>query len=124
MRRILTCCAVLLAGVAILSVPKDAGACSACDTERPRCNEALNFRCSTYAYSKTVIVCEQYATSCAYAYTPTEISADGSIVRLAASPAVEPDAEQVRGCHGLIVERSYTDARQAQARAVSRQIVL
>jgi hypothetical protein len=124
MRRILLSCAVTLAGLAMLAVPRNADACSVCDTDRPRCNAAVNFRCSTYAYSKTLTVCEQYATSCAYAYAPAEISADGSIVNLAASPAAKQKTEQVRGCHGLIVDRAYTDARQAQARAGSRQIVL
>jgi hypothetical protein len=128
MKRILMSCVVMLAGLAIMAVPRKADACSACDTSRPRCNAAVNSRCATYAYSKTLTVCEQYSTSCAYAYAPAEISADGSIASLAASPAPEanakPDGEQVRGCHGLIVDRTYTAARQAQARAGSKQITL
>lgn len=124
MKRTLMCCVLMLAGFTILAVPRQADACSACDTDRPRCNAAVNSRCTTYAYSKTLMVCEQYQTSCAYAYAPAEISADGSIASLAASAALEPDAEQVRGCHGLIVDRAYSEARQAQARAGSKQITL
>lgn len=124
MKRILKGCAVLLAGVAILSLPESADACSVCDESEPKCNQAINARCSTYAYSKTVTVCETYYTSCAYAYAPAEISADGSIVSLANASEAEADADQVRGCHGLIVDRTYTDARQAQARASSNRIVL
>jgi hypothetical protein len=71
-----------------------------------------------------VTVCETYQTSCAYAYAPGEISADGSIAGAAASRVPETPAEQVRGCHGLIVDRVYSDARQAQVRAGSNRIVL
>lgn len=124
MKRILTSCAVTLAGLAMLAIPRSADACSRCDPERPRCMAAVNSRCGTYAYSKTVTVCEEYYTSCAYVYAPAEISADGSIATLASVPASGAADEQVRGCHGLIVDRAYSDARQAQARAGSKQIVL
>jgi hypothetical protein len=124
MNRILLSCAGMLAGLAVLATPRSGDACSICDPDRPRCLEAINSRCSTYAYSKTVTVCETYQTSCAYAYAPGEISADGSIARAAASQPPELLAEQARGCHGLIVDRAYSDARQAQARAGSTQIVL
>jgi hypothetical protein len=124
MKRILTCCAVLLGCVAILSLPQNADACSTCDTEQAKCNAAINSRCYVYAYSKTVMACDTYYTSCAYAYAPAEISADGSIASLAALKAAESDGEQVRGCHGLIVDRAYSAARQAQARAGSKQIML
>lgn len=124
MKRIVTGCAVMLSGVAILALARAADACSTCDERVPRCNPAINSRCYVYAYSKTIMACDTYQTSCAYAYAPSEISADGSIVTPAASPAARPEAEQVRGCHGLIVDRTYTAARQAQARDGSKQIVL
>lgn len=124
MKRILTSCAITLAGFAILAMPTSADACSRCDTTRPRCLEALNSRCSTYLYEKTVTICEEYYTSCAYVYAPAGISADGSIANLAASVGAESAAEQVRGCHGLIVDRTYSESRQAQARADTRQILL
>jgi hypothetical protein len=124
MKRILTCCAALLAAVAIFFLPGRADACSTCDERVARCNAAVNSRCYVYAYSKTIMACDTYQTSCAYAYAPAEISADGSIASLAVSQAAESDVEQVRGCHGLILDRTYSDARQAQARAGSKRIVL
>lgn len=118
MKRMMMLC---VATLAFFGMPSKGAACSRCDTEEPKCLEAINIRC--YAYPKTR-TCDEYTTSCAYAYAPTGISADGSIADPAASPVPGSATEQVRGCHGLIVDRAYSDDRQAQARAGSEHIVL
>jgi hypothetical protein len=124
MKRILTCCALGLSALTLFGGPRDAAACSRCDPNAPRCQTANYSRCATYQYSKTVIVCEQEYYACAWVYAPAEVSADGSLATLAAEVSPSESAEQVRGCHGLVVERSYSAPRQAQARAGSREIVL
>lgn len=121
MKRILTSCAVILAGVAILASPGELDACSVCDSETPTCNPAINRRC--YAYPDE-LACEEYRVSCAYAYAPAEISADGSIASLSISRQSAPTGEQARGCHGLILDRKYSETRESQARADSEHIVL
>lgn len=122
MKRIVMSCAGMLAGVAILAMPQSADACSECDPDRPRCRETINRRCNASAKQ---LWCEEWVTSCAYAYAPAEISADGSVASLAASPSLDHRyAEQARGCHGLIVDRAYSPNRQAQAHTASKRIVL
>lgn len=123
MKRILTCCALALSALAVPASPRDAAGCSRCDPNAPRCQTANYSRCATYQYSKTLTVCEQEYYACAWVYAPAEVSADGSLATLAVE-APTTSGEQVRGCHGLVVERSYSAARQAQARAGSREIVL
>lgn len=125
MKIILSCCALALSAASLVFAPRDAAACSRCDPDAPRCQTANYSRCSTYAYSKAITVCEEWYAECAWVYAPDEVSADGSLALAAAQePATLAVTEQVRGCHGLIVKRDYTAARMEQARAATRRILL
>jgi hypothetical protein len=124
MKRFLMGCAVAVSGFLLLGLPKNATACSRCDPSAPRCQTANYSRCSTYAYSKTVTICEEQYAQCAWVYAPSEVSADGSLATLALAAPENVTRAQVRGCHGLIVDRAYAIDRQTDARASSREIVL
>lgn len=113
-----------LSAFALLGSAREADACSWCSTSRPRCEAANYSWCNANA---KLLICDQGYANCAWVYNADEVSADGSLATLAStdSPTVESEGkDEVRGCHGLILERDPSAERVAAVRSETRRIVL
>lgn len=106
--------------------PRAAEACSRCNREQPMC-EAANWRmCQVMQVSPTQYMCTESFSQCAWVYNALEISVDGSLAQAEdARDSTRGDVKgEVRGCHGLLLERAATSERSAQVRRESSRIVI
>jgi hypothetical protein len=118
--------AMILAGAVaaagFLAVPGEANGCSSCSTQSPSCTPSNYSRCSVWRNADQTFTCVSSYENCAWVQNVSDLSVDGSLAVWAAeggtgAPAVAAAGEATRGCHGLIVERSYSSERVAEIRA-------
>ena len=113
--------------LALLGSPTGVDAlCMACSRSRPICERANYSGCqATQIAPDGSGFCDEWAANCAWVLNLSDIAADGSLA-LATTGELEADAVKgdaaLRGCHGLIVEREYSERSVARLRAESKSL--
>ncbi len=114
--------------VALLGSPSVVDACMQCAPVRPICERANYSGCkTTQITSAGDMSCDEWSANCAWVLNLSEIAADGSLAFGSLSDLEADGMEQdatLRGCHGLVVARDYSEDRVARLRAESAKLAV
>jgi hypothetical protein len=107
------------------TVPLAEAQCGICQSYKT-CKAGNWAQCEIVTLGDGRVFCSEKPAECAWVYDTGEVAADGSLA-LARAGEEEGEADRegrTRGCHGLIVARSYTRDAAAALRARTARIVI